>query len=59
MAKKYNIAEIILAIPSLDSKSKAEILNICKETKCKVKVIPGMYELLMVVFRFQKPATLK
>ena len=46
MAKKYNIAEIILAIPSLDSKSKAEILNICKETKCKVKVIPGMYELL-------------
>lgn len=46
IAKKYNIAEIILAIPSLDSKSKAEILNICKETKCKVKVIPGMYELL-------------
>lgn len=46
MAEKYNIDEIILAIPSLDPKSKAEILNICKETKCKVKVIPGMYELL-------------
>ena len=44
MAKKYEVAEIIIAIPSLSAKAKADILNICKETKCKVKVIPGIYE---------------
>lgn len=44
MAKKYEVAEIIIAIPSLSAKTRADILNICKETKCKVKVIPGIYE---------------
>ncbi len=44
MAKKYGVAEIIIAIPSLSAKARADILNICKETKCKVKVIPGIYE---------------
>lgn len=44
MVKKYDITEIIIAIPSLSAKVKADILNICKETKCKVKVIPGIYE---------------
>lgn len=44
MSKKYDISEIIIAIPSLNAKAKADVLNICKETKCKVKVTPGIYE---------------
>lgn len=44
ISKKYEISEIIIAIPSLNAKARADILNICKETKCKVKVTPGIYE---------------
>lgn len=42
----YNIDVIILAIPSIDNKNKEEIINICKKTKCKLKIVPGIYELL-------------
>lgn len=44
MSKKYDVSEIIIAIPSLNAKAKVDVLNICKETKCKVKVTPGIYE---------------
>ena len=31
---------------SRPKKTKTEILNICKETKCKLKTVPGIYELI-------------
>ena len=37
-AEKYEIEEILVAIPSADKKELAKILNICKETKCKIEV---------------------
>ena len=37
---------ILIAMPSLDSKNKAEIIDICKGTNCKLKIIPGMYEII-------------
>lgn len=37
---------IIIAIPSIDPKNKAEIIEICKNTNCKLQIIPGMYEIL-------------
>lgn len=37
---------IIIAIPSIDSKNKSEIIEICKNTNCKLQIIPGMYEIL-------------
>lgn len=37
---------ILIAIPSLDAKNKAEIIEICKNTNCKLQIIPGMYEIL-------------
>lgn len=43
---KYHVDEIFVAMPSVDKKEIAEILNICKETKCKIKTLPGMYQLL-------------
>ena len=46
MAKKYNITTIIYAIPSGDPKDRKAILNICKETNCRLKTIPGMYQLV-------------
>ncbi|WP_294373426.1 nucleoside-diphosphate sugar epimerase/dehydratase [uncultured Clostridium sp.] len=37
---------IVIAIPSIDAKNKAEIIEICKNTNCKLQIIPGMYEIL-------------
>ncbi len=45
-ARKLNIEEIILAVPSLDSKTTKDILRICNKTECKLKVLPGMYQLV-------------
>jgi len=46
MVKKYRISDIIIAIPAADALQKKEILNICKETKCKVQILPGIYQLI-------------
>lgn len=43
--EKYGVKEIILALPSISAKEKKELLDICKETKCKVSSLPGIYEL--------------
>lgn len=40
------IDEIIVAMPAADRKQLAEVLNICKETKCKLKKVPGYYQIL-------------
>ena len=46
MAKKYNVNHIIYAIPSNSLEDRTAILNICKETNCKLQTIPGMYQLV-------------
>ncbi|RGT72533.1 polysaccharide biosynthesis protein [Ruminococcus sp. AF18-22] len=46
LAKRYNVDEIILAIPSANAKDTRDILRICNETECKLKVLPGMYQLI-------------
>jgi FlaA1/EpsC-like NDP-sugar epimerase len=46
LVEKYSINEIIIAMPSASKKIKLDILNICKQTKCKLKTLPGMYELI-------------
>lgn len=40
--EKYNIDEIIIAIPSADIESLKDIVNICQETKKKVKILPAV-----------------
>lgn len=45
-AEKYKIDEIILAIPSANAKTTREILRICNQTDCKLKVLPGMYQFI-------------
>lgn len=42
----YGIDEIILAIPSASTKDRKDILDICKETGCKMRTLPGMYQLI-------------
>ncbi|NMA84925.1 MAG: polysaccharide biosynthesis protein [Epulopiscium sp.] len=43
---KKKIDEIIIAIPSASKKEIKEIVNECKRTKAKVRIVPGMYELI-------------
>lgn len=43
---QYSIDEIIFAIPSANNKTRKEILDICKETGCKLRTLPGIYQLI-------------
>lgn len=43
--EKYHIDVILFAIPTASAEVKRDILNICKETKCELKSLPGVYQL--------------
>lgn len=46
VCKEYEIDEIIIAIPSANSKDIKDIVGECKKTKVKTKILPGLYELI-------------
>ena len=46
LSEEKSIDTILLAIPSIDNENKKEILDICKKTNCKIKIIPGIYEII-------------
>ncbi len=49
--EKYKIEKIYLAIPSADLSTRRDILNICKETHCELKNLPGMYQFVTGAIR--------
>ncbi len=44
--EKYEINKIYLAIPGASAEERRDILNICKETECELKNLPGIYQLV-------------
>ena len=44
--EKYKVDKIYLAIPRASAKTVRNILTICSETKCELKRLPGMYQLV-------------
>lgn len=44
--ERYHIDKIIVALPSATAEEKRDILNICKETGCELKNLPGVYQFL-------------
>lgn len=44
--EKYAVDEIYIALPSADAKTKSEIIEICKETGCQLKILPGIYQMI-------------
>ncbi len=44
--EKYKIEKIFLAIPSATGEERRDILDICKETGCELKNLPGVYEFI-------------
>ncbi len=43
---KYKVDTIYLTMPSASPEAKREILNICSETDCEVKQLPGLFQLI-------------
>ena len=43
--EKYHVKKIYLAIPSASAAQKRDILNICTDTGCQLKSLPGIYQL--------------
>lgn len=46
LALKYRVDEIIIAIPSADRAAIQKIVQECSKTKCKVKILPGLSDLI-------------
>ncbi len=44
--EKYDVTEIIFAIPSASASDKSDILNICKKTRCALKTLPGISDII-------------
>jgi len=38
--------EIIIAIPTMSAEEQKKILSVCKTTSCKLRILPGLYELI-------------
>lgn len=45
-AEKYAIDEILIAMPSATKADVKRIYEICKKTKCRVKTLPGIYQIV-------------
>ncbi|MDE7319808.1 MAG: polysaccharide biosynthesis protein [Lachnospiraceae bacterium] len=46
LAEEYDIDEIMIAMPSATHGMIQEILDICSQTSCKLRVLPGLYQLV-------------
>lgn len=44
--KEYQITSIVYAIPATTGENRKAILNICKDTGCKLQTVPGVYQLV-------------
>jgi FlaA1/EpsC-like NDP-sugar epimerase len=45
-ANLYQINEIIIAMPSVTKKAIKEIVDICNQTNCNLKILPGIYQFM-------------
>ncbi len=45
--EKYHITKIFVAVPSASAEEKREILTICNESGCELKLLPGMFQLVL------------
>lgn len=45
MVQKYDVDKIYITIPTISPADKKEILEICKETDCKLKILPDIFKL--------------
>lgn len=46
LCKKYSIKSIVVAIPSLEPEERKRILDICSQTKCEIKILPYLHNII-------------
>lgn len=46
MIGKYRVDQIIYAIPATTGKNRKDILNLCKDSGCRMMTVPGVYQLV-------------
>lgn len=44
--KQYGITKIVIAMPSAPKSTIKEIVDLCQHTGCKIRILPGMYQLV-------------
>jgi FlaA1/EpsC-like NDP-sugar epimerase len=54
IVQKYRIDEALISIANASSKVIRHIVNICEKAKIKVKIVPGLFELLDDKFKITK-----
>jgi len=54
LCKDYRIEEIVFAIPTASQKDRKEILELCKSTGCRMKILPGVFQLANGEVNIQK-----
>lgn len=45
-AEEYSVDIIMFAIPTIAPQEQRDILEICQETECEIRILPGVYELV-------------
>ena len=45
--REYNVDKIYIALPSIPAKERKKIIDICKQTDCEIRNLPGMYQLAL------------
>ena len=46
MVVRYNVDQIVFAIPSVKNSEKQKIMSICAKTGCQMKTVPSLYEMM-------------
>lgn len=46
LVERYGVQEILVAMPAASPKDVSDILNICKDTDCVLKTLPGIYQMI-------------
>lgn len=54
MVERYSIGIIVLAVPSISPKERKQILDVCKQTECQLRIVPGVYQVINGEVSMQK-----
>lgn len=44
---KYKVDKIYIALPSATARSRKNVIDICRQTDCEIKNLPGIYQLVL------------
>lgn len=46
IVQEYRVEEVVIAMPSVERRVLREIVEICQETPAKIKILPGVFDLI-------------